>query len=50
GKSMVLVFLLRLYDPTEGTILIDGQDIKAPKLCDLRHTMTILFIYPGPCI
>lgn len=43
GKSTILKLISRLYDPTEGTILIDGQDIKTLKLSNLRRTMAILF-------
>ncbi|KAI6133883.1 P-loop containing nucleoside triphosphate hydrolase protein [Pisolithus croceorrhizus] len=43
GKSTILKLISRLYDPTEGTILINGQDIKTLKLRDLRRTMAILF-------
>ncbi|KAI6137034.1 P-loop containing nucleoside triphosphate hydrolase protein [Pisolithus sp. B1] len=43
GKSTILKLISRLYDPTEGTILIDGQDIRTLKLRDLRRTMAILF-------
>ena len=32
-----------MYDPTEGTIFINGQDIKTLKLADLRESMAILF-------
>ena len=35
--------MLRLYDPTEGTILVNGEDIKALKLVDLRESMAVLF-------
>ena len=35
--------MARLYDPTEGTILVDGQDIKTLRLADLRRAMSILF-------
>lgn len=43
GKSSVLKLLARIYDPTEGTILIDGQDISTLKLADLRRAMAMLF-------
>ncbi|KAJ4915495.1 ABC transporter B family member 10 [Raphanus sativus] len=37
GKSSVLSLILRFYDPTAGTIMIDGQDIKKLKLRSLRR-------------
>ncbi|KAJ0229117.1 ABC transporter B family member 10 [Hirschfeldia incana] len=37
GKSSVLSLILRFYDPTAGTIMIDGQDIKKLKLKSLRR-------------
>jgi len=43
GKSTILKLVARIYDPTEGTILVDGQDIKAMRLADLRRAMAILF-------
>ena len=39
----MLKLLLRLYDPAEGTILVNGQDIKTLKLADLRESMAVLF-------
>ncbi len=36
GKSTILKLLLRLYDPDEGRILIDGIDIRDIKLESLR--------------
>ena len=39
----MLKLLLRLYDPAEGTILVNGQDIKTFKLADLRESMAVLF-------
>lgn len=35
--------MVRLFDPTEGMILVNGQDIKTFKLADLRESMAILF-------
>jgi len=43
GKSTVLKLILRLYDPTEGTIFIDDQDIRTLKLADLRECVSVLF-------
>ena len=43
GKSTILKLAARIYDPTEGTILLDGQDIKTLRLVDLRRAMAILF-------
>ncbi|KAL0794554.1 hypothetical protein Bca101_065931 [Brassica carinata] len=37
GKSSVFSLILRFYDPTAGTIMIDGQDIKKLKLKSLRR-------------
>ena len=35
GKTTLLKLLTRLYDPTEGVILLDGQDIRAYDVEDL---------------
>jgi ABC-type multidrug transport system fused ATPase/permease subunit len=37
GKSTVLALLLRLYEVTEGDILIDGQTISQVSRASLRH-------------
>jgi ABC-type multidrug transport system fused ATPase/permease subunit len=37
GKSTVLALLLRLYDVTDGDILIDGQTISGVSRASLRH-------------
>jgi ATP-binding cassette subfamily B protein len=37
GKSTVLALLLRLYELSEGDILIDGQSISAVSRSSLRH-------------
>ncbi|KIY65074.1 P-loop containing nucleoside triphosphate hydrolase protein [Cylindrobasidium torrendii FP15055 ss-10] len=43
GKSTILKLIARIYDPLEGTILIDGKDIKTLKLDDLRRATAVLF-------
>jgi ABC-type multidrug transport system fused ATPase/permease subunit len=35
--------LLRLYDPTDGTIFVNGQDIRTLKAQDLRSCISTLF-------
>ena len=39
----MLKLMLRLYDPTEGAIFVNGQDIKTLKLTDLRESVAVLF-------
>ncbi|CAK5279803.1 unnamed protein product, partial [Mycena citricolor] len=43
GKSTILKLISRLYDPTEGSILINEQDIRTFKLDDLRRATSVLF-------
>jgi len=42
GKSTLLNLILRLYDPTEGRVLIDGQDIKAATFSSLREKIAFV--------
>ena len=46
GKSTLLKLLCRFYDPLEGTIEIDGQNIKDISTDDLRRLITVLFQQP----
>ncbi len=39
GKSTILSLLSRLYDPTDGEIIIDGMSLKKVNLKDLRHSI-----------
>ena len=39
GKSTIAKLMARLYDPTEGRILIGGVDIRRPNVTDLRSTV-----------
>ena len=43
GKSTILKLATRLYDVSEGEILIDGHDIRTLKLADLRQAVSVLF-------
>jgi ABC transporter fused permease/ATP-binding protein len=42
GKSTIISLLLRLYDPTEGCVLIDGRDAREYQLHELRGQMSIV--------
>jgi subfamily B ATP-binding cassette protein MsbA len=42
GKSTVLNLLLRLFDPDEGRILIDGQDIRKATISSVRLSSALL--------
>jgi ATP-binding cassette subfamily B protein len=43
GKSTLVKLLARLYDPTEGRILLDGYDLKEYDLAELRKHIGIIF-------
>lgn len=42
GKSTIVSLLLRLYDPIEGRILIDGSDVREYKVNSLRSRMGVV--------
>lgn len=42
GKSTIASLLLRFYEPTEGSILIDGKDARDYPLSALRDRMAIV--------
>jgi ATP-binding cassette subfamily B protein len=42
GKSTIASLLLRLHDPCEGRILIDGKDIRSYTLESLRSQISIV--------
>ncbi|MCS7264360.1 MAG: ABC transporter ATP-binding protein/permease [Armatimonadetes bacterium] len=42
GKSTILALMLRLYEPQEGRILLDGYDLRQIKQESLRHHCAIV--------
>jgi ATP-binding cassette subfamily B protein len=42
GKSTVVSLLLRLYDPAEGRVVIDGRDIRDYTLASLRAQISVV--------
>ena len=43
GKTTLVKLLTRLYDPTEGRILLDGVDLKDYDLESLRRAIGVIF-------
>lgn len=43
GKTTLVKLLARLYDPDEGRILLDGQDLRRYDLDDLRANLGVIF-------
>ncbi|MCL6511888.1 MAG: ABC transporter ATP-binding protein/permease [Anaerolineae bacterium] len=43
GKTTFIKLLTRLYDPTEGQILLDGVDLREYDLDDLRRRIGVIF-------
>ncbi len=46
GKSTLIKLLCRFYDPTKGTITLDGVDLQNVSLNALRRQITVLFQDP----
>ena len=43
GKTTVTKLLARLYDPTEGRILLDGVDLRDYDLASVRNAIGVIF-------
>lgn len=43
GKTTLVKLLTRLYDPDEGTILLNGRDIRDYQLSSLRSAVGVIF-------
>jgi ATP-binding cassette subfamily B protein len=51
GKSTLAKLIVRFYDPTEGSILIDGHDLRTVTLASLRRQLGVVpqepFLFAG---
>jgi ATP-binding cassette subfamily B protein len=51
GKSTVMKLLARFYDPDEGSVTVDGHDLRAIDLHDFRHQLGFVpqeaFLFSG---
>ena len=43
GKTTITKLLARLYDPTEGRILLDGRDLRDYDLASVRQAIGVIF-------
>lgn len=43
GKTTLAKLLVRLYDPSEGRILLDGVDLREYDLQSVRHAVGVIF-------
>ena len=43
GKTTITKLLARLYDPTEGRILLDGRDLREYDLASVRQAIGVIF-------
>jgi len=43
GKNTLVKLLSRLYDPTEGRILLDGRDLRDYDLASVRRAVGVIF-------
>jgi ABC-type multidrug transport system fused ATPase/permease subunit len=51
GKSTIAKLLLRFYDPSAGTVSLDGRDLREIRIADLRSVSAIVpqeaFLFSG---
>ncbi|MDX7950012.1 ABC transporter ATP-binding protein [Lichenihabitans sp. Uapishka_5] len=43
GKTTIVKLMARLYDPTEGRVLLDGRDLRDYDLAQLRARVGVIF-------
>lgn len=48
GKSTLIKLLLRFYDPSSGTITLDGVELRELDVSAIRRSATVLFQQPVP--
>lgn len=48
GKTTLIKLLCRFYDPQAGRITLDGEDIRALPVAELRRRIAVLFQTPIP--
>lgn len=46
GKSTLIDLVLRFYDPSSGTILLDGHELNRLRLEDIRKAVCVVEQYP----
>ncbi|PYM68215.1 MAG: hypothetical protein DME10_27780 [Candidatus Rokuibacteriota bacterium] len=46
GKTTLLMLLARLIDPSDGEVLLDGLDLRAYRLADLRNQIAVVLQEP----
>ena len=46
GKTTLVNLLTRFYDPTEGAIFLDGNDLRTYRIADLRNQFSIVLQEP----
>ncbi len=43
GKTTIIKLLVRLYDPEEGHVFLDGRDLREYEVEDLRRQISVIF-------
>ncbi len=42
GKTSLVALIARLYDPTEGAVLVDGADLRTVDVASLRRSIAFV--------